>query len=86
MRSKFLPLIFAVLGLAVGYGVHSFASFLATVAIKVRPGLADLSFVEALFSGHFFEWLWYLYGPYLLWPTIIVFGVIGAVIGLWLSD
>jgi len=86
IRKLFSSLLFCIIGLAVGYGFHRFMMFLALVAVKVRPGLAGLSLIEALFSGHFIEWLWYLYASYLLWLMIIVFGFIGLIIGVWLGD
>jgi len=84
VRLKDLFLIIACMLIGGLLGYFPLAEFLiwkAKVAVKVRPGLAELSWLEALFSDHFWEWFFYRY------PTIgkVASAVLGIVIGFFIG-
>ena len=84
MRLKGLFLIIAcvLIGGLLGYfPLAEFFIWKAKVAVKVRPGLAELSWTEALFSDHFWEWFFYNY------PTTgrVISAILGVTIGFFVG-
>jgi hypothetical protein len=50
-----LGVVFGFIG---GLVYQIWLSYSAPVALKIRPNLINLTFWEAVVSGHFSEWLW----------------------------
>jgi len=68
------------LGALIAHALSGFFLFTARVAAKIRPGLADLTFWEALWSNHFWEWCWLNYSTLCKTITILVFASIGFIL------
>jgi len=89
-KIKFLIKLFSLslIGAGVGYLVSDPLIWWASIAIRIRPALAGLSWLEAPFSGHFLEWLIYTYQTSIPAALATLFGVVGFVIALafWLDE
>ena len=82
LKGLFLMLICALIGGLLGYfPLAEFLIWKAKIAVKVRPGLAELSWTEALFSDHFWEWLFYKH------PAVgkVVSAILGIIIGFFVG-
>jgi len=86
-KKKFLIKLFgySLIGAGVGYLVSKPLIWWASIAFKVRPGLGKLSWLEALFSGHFPEWLIYTYRTSIPAVLAVLFGIVGFIIAYWLN-
>lgn len=78
------PALPALAGVALGAVGSAYMTFLrAPAVVDVRPGLADVGFVTALFSGRFEAWLWYHFPVLASVVVCVIFGLISAVVVRW---
>jgi len=60
------------LGAAFGYLGSLYGKFQATAAVRVRPELADVGFIEALVTNHGQDWLFYHYATAMTAVSVVV--------------
>jgi hypothetical protein len=72
----------AVAGGAFGAAAGIYARSQATAAVKVRPNLADVGFVDALLTSHGMDWLFYQFPTVMFGVMIAFFAAIGFLAGM----
>ncbi len=70
-----------VTGGLVGLLAAWYGRFQADAAVRVRPGLAEVGFIEATVTNHPTDWLFYHYPDATGVVVILLFGLIGAYVG-----
>lgn len=58
----------------------------AEIAITIRPGLLELNWWEAFWSGHFTEWLWVLNPSQAYWYYVVAITIALLTVALPLFD
>lgn len=85
MKLKWKLLLAIALVLNLTAILSNFFYWQATLAIRLRPELAHFTFTEALFSEHFYSWLWYNYPSIGLAVYAVLFSIVAISIILKLE-
>lgn len=72
----------AAVGAVIGLASAGYQRLRALSAVRVRPELDDVGFVDAALTEHGADWLFYHYPVAATVATVVLGAALGAVIGL----
>jgi len=78
IRNGSVILVATGIGASIAYGLTLWSRRAAQAAVNVRPALADVGPVDAFFSGHLGDWLFYHYPTAMTVVTVVLFAVLSA--------
>lgn len=70
-----------LVGITVGYLGSFYGRYTAQAAVKVRPNLADVGFVQAALTNHGTDWLFYHYPIAMTVVTMVFLAGVAAGVG-----
>lgn len=67
-------------GAIIGFLAAVWSYYEAQAAVKVRPELANVGFVDALLTSHGVDWLFYHAPATMMFVFVVIGGLIGTVV------
>jgi len=80
------PIPCSLFGAAIGWFWSFAAAYMAEINVRVRPELLRLEWYEAIWSGHYFDWLMIKAPVTGITVCIVSFAIIGFIFGVWVDS